>query len=473
MLINFSFANFRSYRDEQQFSMIRPTGAQKRETRQWERMDVSTVAGIYGGNASGKSAFMDAARLLCRFVSYGFDPNFDLAAELTPFKLDRQSRKEPSLFSIEFVADDSKRYTYDLALTQNEVVYECLRSYNGNRARLLFERETDEDGVPRWRYGREFTGARKTFERMTRPEAPYLAVLHAANVAVVAPVWDFFRNRVGFFQAEYYDTELRYIRDGLKKGTPLARALTGLMARSDLGISLVQTKDLLEELHESSMREGDPREGGYEDLASGLLALSQPELSREERRERAHSIASTPPEPLWELSFTHRAANGIEAAFAEEDESRGTLAALAFFSLALRLLGTCSVGFVDEIDSSLHPTFVQELVALFRDPACNPHQSQLIFTTHDVSLITRTGADVRVLDQDQIWFTEKDANGCSTLFPVTAIPTRWDENFGRNYLHGIYGAVPHPDFHEAFAQAVSELCDVGDGPDAGPVGGDA
>ena len=101
------------------------------------------------------------------------------------------------------------------------------------------------------------------------------------------------------------------------------------------------------------------------------------------------------------------------------------MSVLAFFSLALRLLSTRSVGFVDEIDSSLHPNYVQELVALFKDPLTNPHQSQLIFTTHDVSLITRTGADKRVLDQDQIWFAEKGRDGSSALYPVTSVASAW------------------------------------------------
>ena len=258
------------------------------------------------------------------------------------------------------------------------------------------------------------------------------------------------------------------------RGTATAKALARLMASADLGISLVRSKDLLEELHESSQQAGDSREGGFEDLASGILALSQPELSREERRRRAETLAKTKPEPRYEFSFTHRGADGFEETFTEEDESKGTLAALAFFSLALRLLSVRSVGLIDEVDASLHPNYVQELVRLFKDPMTNPHQSQLVFTTHDVSLITRTGADRRVLDQDQIWLVEKDAVGASTIYPVTsARQSRWDENFGRNYIHGVYGASPTPHFHEAFARVASELNEAIEDLAKGDKGGDA
>lgn len=472
MLINFSFSNFKSYRDEQQFSMQRPTNAQKHEEGEWERKDISTVAGIYGGNASGKSAFVDAFRFITDYVINGFDPNFDVSEWLRPFRLDETSRKEPSEFLVDFLGTDGTRYSYELSLRAGEIEFETLRAYNGNRSNRIFERERINGGYA-YKYGRAFAGAKKTYEQMTRPETPYLSVLYAVNSAVVKPACEFFRYRTGFYEADLFECELLNIRKGLKKGAPTAKALADLMANTDLGISVVQTKDLLEELQEFSQQPGDPREGGYEDLASGILALSQPKLSREERRRRAQTLAQLKPEPTYEFSFTHKGKDGFEESFTEDEESRGTLAVLAFFSLALRLQSVRSVGFIDEVDSSLHPNYVQELVSLFKDPRTNPHQSQLIFTTHDVSLITRTGADQRILDQDQIWLVEKDAEGASEIYPVTSIPSRWDENFGRNYIHGIYGASPRPDFHEAFIRAAEDLARANVELTASEFGGDA
>jgi hypothetical protein len=456
VLINFTFSNFKSYRDAQQFSMQRPTNAQKHEDGDWALKEYSTVAGVYGGNASGKSAFIDAFQAVTDFVCNGLNPNLDLNQELQPFRLDPDSRNCPTQFLVDFLGTDDTRYLYELSVRSSVVEFESLRYYSGSRTSRIFERELDGDAYT-FRYGRTFTGAKKNFERMVRPEVPYLTVLYATNVPIVGPVYEFFRNRVGFYRANLYDSELEYLKKGLQKGTPTAKALASLMASSDLGISVVQPRDPLEELQESSQQPGDPREGGYEDLASGVLALLQPGLTKEERRRQAQGIAKMPPMPRYELSFTHRGKNGFEETFNETEESSGTRAILAFFSLALRLLSVRSVGFIDEIDSSLHPSYVQELVALFKDPRTNPHQSQLIFTTHDVSLITKTGADKRVLDQDQIWLVEKGADGASTLYPVTSLPSRWDENFGRNYLHGVYGAVPRPGFHEAFADAEEDL----------------
>jgi len=459
MLINFSFSNYKSYRDAQQFSMLRPTNAQKHEEGEWARKECSTVAGVYGGNASGKSAFLEAFHFVTSYVAGGLDPNYAVSSRLRPFRLDAATRNEPSEFLIDFLGTDDARYVYELSIFGNTIEFESLRIYRGNRTSRVFEREL-EDGNYVYKYGRLFAGTKKLYEQMARPSTPYLSVLYAVNVAAVIPACEFFRSRVGFYQADLFDCELNNIRTGLTRGTPVAKALANLMASADLGISVVRGKDLLEELQESSRLPGDPREGGYEDLASGILALSQPELTREERREKARNLAKLPIEPSYDFSFTHKGADGFEEVFTEDEESKGTLAVLAFFSLALRLLSVRSVGLIDEIDSSLHPAYVQELISLFRDPRTNPHQSQLIFTTHDVSLITRTGADVRVLDQDQIWFVEKGIDGSSSLYPVTSIPSRWDENFGRNYLHGVYGAAPKPLFHEAFVDAENILHDA-------------
>lgn len=458
MLIDFSFSNFKSYRDEQRFSMRRPTNAQKHEENDWPHRDISTVAGIYGGNASGKSAFIEAFMFVADFVVQGFNPRFDLAARCQPFRLDEASRKKPSDFLADFIAADGKRYLFELSIESGTVAFESLRTYKGNRSSRIYERERMDEGIYAYRYGQHFSGMKRPFEQMTRPDAPFIAVLYAANVSLAKPVYGFFRNRVGFFQADLYHAELDNLALELKKGSPVAAALSRLMASSNLGISVVQRKDPLEELQKASQSAGNPSEGSYEDLASGMLALSNPGLPLTERRKKAHDIAQLPPRPRYEFVFTHRGAGGFEETFSEKDESKGTLSVLAFFSLALRLLSTRSVGFVDEIDSSLHPNYVQELVALFKDPLTNPHQSQLIFTTHDVSLITRTGADKRVLDQDQIWFAEKGRDGSSALYPVTSVASsRWDENFGRNYLHGVYGASPRPGFHEAFAQAERDI----------------
>ena len=128
--------------------------------------------------------------------------------------------------------------------------------------------------------------------------------------------------------------------------------------------------------------------------------------------------------------------------------------ALSFYALALDCLEHGRTMLIDELDTSLHPTLVREFVSLFANPETNPNQAQLFFTTHDVSLISVSQGPTRVLDRDQVWFCEKDDCGRTGLIPATAYSPRREENLGRNYLNGVYGALPRPTFQSLTADLV-------------------
>lgn len=96
---------------------------------------------------------------------------------------------------------------------------------------------------------------------------------------------------------------------------------------------------------------------------------------------------------------------------------------------------------IDEIDEGLHPHLVAELVRRFQDPESNRRGAQLLFSSHDVSILD-------VLNRDEVWFTEKDAHGSTSLFGLMEFgrdAVRHDTNIARGYLLGRYGAVPEID----------------------------
>jgi AAA15 family ATPase/GTPase len=95
----------------------------------------------------------------------------------------------------------------------------------------------------------------------------------------------------------------------------------------------------------------------------------------------------------------------------------------------------------DELDASLHPALVAQLVRLFQDPKTNPHRAQLVFNSHDAMLLGESGSD-RLLGRDQIWFTEKRGDGSTRLYPLADLDPRREEAIGRRYLAGRYGATP-------------------------------
>lgn len=95
----------------------------------------------------------------------------------------------------------------------------------------------------------------------------------------------------------------------------------------------------------------------------------------------------------------------------------------------------------DELERGLHPALAQQIIRQFNDPRTNPRNAQIIFTTHDTNLLgTMFGEPA--LRRDQVWLTEKDAEGATVLYPLTDYKPRKAENLERGYLQGRYGAIP-------------------------------
>jgi AAA15 family ATPase/GTPase len=145
-------------------------------------------------------------------------------------------------------------------------------------------------------------------------------------------------------------------------------------------------------------------------------------------------------QPRRELVLIHKAA-GEELPFNLPDESAGTLTWLALIGPALAALRSGDILLFDEIDASLHPKLSARLLELFQDPVTNPRGAQLIFTTHDTSLLNH-------LNRDEVWLTEKGDDGATTLTGLAEFggdKVRRSLNLERAYLQGRFGAVPELD----------------------------
>lgn len=124
-----------------------------------------------------------------------------------------------------------------------------------------------------------------------------------------------------------------------------------------------------------------------------------------------------------------------------EDESLGTLVWFGLIGPVIQALESGSVFLADELDASLHPTLADQLLRLFQDPETNPNRAQVVFNSHDASLLGDASGE-RLLGRDQIWFTEKHRSGSTRLYPLSDLDPRKQEAVGKRYLAGRYGAVP-------------------------------
>ncbi|OHE76821.1 MAG: hypothetical protein A2413_15630 [Treponema sp. RIFOXYC1_FULL_61_9] len=139
-----------------------------------------------------------------------------------------------------------------------------------------------------------------------------------------------------------------------------------------------------------------------------------------------------------EVALSHQAGDHppVQLNFAKE-ESAGTRRYFALAGPWMDILENGVLVFIDEIETSLHPLLVKELVRLIQDPAANPKGAQIIFTTHSPTLL-----DTNLLRRDQIWFTEKTEEGTTRLYPLTDYQPRKGEAISKGYLAGRYGGVP-------------------------------
>ncbi|MET8828441.1 ATP-binding protein [Streptomyces sp. NPDC004610] len=415
MLLNFRVANHRSIRDELEWQLQPVYEGDRPPGTAWEAVP---VAGIFGSNAAGKSNVVDALRYMARMVIRSH-----LLAEdgegvsRRPFLADVVHRE-----SSWYVADLLVRgvqYTYGFEVDDEHVVSEWLYAYPEGRKRVVFERNGETFSVGSLQ---DHPRQLRTVAEVTAPNALFLSVAGRSRMAldVVGPVY-------------------RWFRESLVFGGPLSSGSGSrhLMLRH-LALRLDRRRE------PAHLRE--------------LLRVA--DLGIEDFRVETSESKGTPEEVPYtrhELLLKHTGRNGpFEVPLSAE--SAGTQALVDY---ALTLEGVARWGgtlVVDELGSSLHPRLSAFLVALFQDPARNPYGAQLLFTSHDVSLLgRRAGEDI--LKRDQVWFMTKNEFGESSLYPLSDFRPRQEENRERRYMSGSYGAVPMID--DTFTLALASRGDTG------------
>jgi AAA15 family ATPase/GTPase len=121
----------------------------------------------------------------------------------------------------------------------------------------------------------------------------------------------------------------------------------------------------------------------------------------------------------------------------DKEESEGTRRFFGLIGPWLNILDKGYTVFLDEIETSLHPVLVKELLKLVFSSQHNPKGAQVVFTTQNPLLL-----DNALMRRDQVWFTEKSPGVETHLYPLTDFQPRRDEARERGYLAGRYGAIP-------------------------------
>ncbi|WP_168801556.1 AAA family ATPase [Glycomyces buryatensis] len=398
--------------------------------------DPLTVAALYGANASGKSNLLDALRWAADKVSDS--PVQQLltgdSSLRTPFKLSPEGLAAPTVAEFGF-AIAGVDYSYGFALDDERFIEEWLYAYPNRRKRILVEREQETI-----RIGQSVENHREIAKlvKQVRQDRSVFTVLRDLDVPQLDAVRSWFDGLVlsGPLGTVFWG---RADLEATIEDDPL---LVELARKADLGIRDIEIAERIREPREIDLREAAALESRIPDLRK--RAESQFDKRKRERdinriQERASQLRA--PRVERQLMFLH---GDSLVPLTLGEQSSGTIAFLLQMAQLAKLLNRGGVMVADEIESSIHPRLLARIIELFHDPETNPKGAQLIFSTHDTSLLG-TSLGEPVLRRDEVWFVEKNTEGASELSPLSDFKPRKGENQERRYLGGAYGAVPDVD----------------------------
>ncbi len=418
MLIEFSVTNYRSFLTPQSLTLTANTATELHE----ENSFISPVSNlpsllrsavVYGPNAAGKSNLVLAIAFMKKFVlSSAKESQEGEKIGATPFLFNRQSSQKPSEFEVLFI-QDGIRYQYGFAANSERVTGEWLFAYPESRAQKWFERNYDpETQKDIWYFGPKFTGHRKVWQEATRSNALFLSTAIQLNNEQLKPVFNWFDKTLVVLGER--ESIAPVFSTGECEEAEKKKKILKFMNAADLSIT-----DILLEKKEFSM----------EDLPPDMPQSIKEEIARDLKGKK-----------LTRLLFMHPSSdNGEDVALDFDEESAGTRKLFTLAGPWLDVLDKGLVFFMDELDTSLHPFLVRFLLSLLHNPETNRHNAQLIFATHDTTVLDQT-----LLRRDQVWFVEKDADNATRLYPLSDYKPRKGEALQKGYLYGRYGALPFP-----------------------------
>jgi len=412
MLVQFKVRNWRSIRDEQSLIMLQAKSDELTETNTFMTAGPSSTnllrsVVIFGANAAGKTNVIRSIAAMKALVLESDDRTDGVFSE--PFMLDSDTSESPSEFEVVFIISDVK-YVYGFTSDSTRFHDEWLIAYPNGRAQKWFLREWNKTTEEyEWDFGSALIGHKKVWQDATRDDSLFLSTAVKLNSKQLKPIHDWFKSTLrvasinGF--TESYSAKL-CTNEKTKK------EVLRFLKSADIDID-----DIKVETEKFSV----------EHLPEAMPAEVKNQI-----------VESVKDREIYNISTLHKTADGTVVEFDFDDESNGTQKLFSFSGPWLDVLEKGHVLFIDELNDSLHPTIVKFLVQLFHSSITNPNNAQLIFTTHETSIL-----DQGIFRRDQIWFCEKDREQSTHLYPLTDFsPRKGRENIKEGYLTGRYGALP-------------------------------
>jgi len=407
MLVEFSVENYKSIKERQTLSMVAGNGCI--ETGFKGAPNLNEIAAIYGPNGSGKSNLIEAMDFFREFVfnSHKLQPD-EKIQDVVPFLFSKKTKEQPSTFEVAFVHDDFL-FQYGFSLDSKKIYEEWLyatpKGRSKEKTQNWLKRDLASIKSPAKKIPASFS---KDFDIKKCENQLFLSI--AANRRLddfeIAFAW--FNHNIRIIDNPENLSPNFTIKQIMENGKKpqIMKMMKGL----DLSFDDVQ-------IVEKEFVESD-------------LPKDMPESIKQE------VIKSLTGKKGFELFGLHKVDGGDFYPLPFRDESEGTQKLFEFSAPILDVLENGYTLVVDEIEKSLHPIALKGIISLFRNVVTNPKNAQLIFTTHNTSVMNN-------LDREQIWLLDKGKFGETVFTALSEFKDKPDAPLEKRYLGGRYGALPN------------------------------
>ena len=407
MLLQFNVRNYMSIRDEVILTAFANSSREHSEIIAEGRDRVLPVLAIYGANAAGKSNLFKALTTAILLVRRSNSMQIDEPTGFEPFLFEEEN---DGITGVDFLfVSNGRKFGYGFSADYEKVYEEYLYEYKSARPTTIFERSN----VNEYRFTAAYKYLSEYAEKNTANKL-FMCTATAWNCEATRDAYTWFAEGIDTYNRASIESHqyLEYL-DQNKKDPETKGFMLSMLRHAEINIDDYRfDSKMVDSL-------GIPLPPGVSIDRAILGPIKQFEL------ETIHNVTDENGRTRrYSLPFDH--------------ESDGTQLLFAYGPIVMDALKRGRAIVIDEIDNSLHTSLCRYLIGLFSDPDINTNGAQLIFNSHDVTLL-----DLEIFRRDQIYFVEKDnRTGVTDLYSLADFSPRKTENIQKGYLQGRFGAVP-------------------------------
>jgi AAA15 family ATPase/GTPase len=438
MIIRFIVENLFSFGERREFNLLPGPKRSKLSHHKYSlnNFDFLKLSVIYGANGSGKSNLIKSIAYLIDLV---VEEEIPFRFHDHKFKFHDNIDRVEVLLGIEFISDGTP-FIYAIKLNEGIIIHEELfiSGLGKSEDSLIFERQTNDHGIISTKFSEAFQEdlesitLKKVIEKnLSKPDKPLLKLLSTLDNPFLTDLEKAFRWFEKTIQIITPSSKPAALAHRIDINSDFRKYANETMCSFHTGIKNIKTEKipLSEFFGEDNLTDLDEILKEIDSSPKSMIGI-QSRMGEEILLVKENNKFF-----VKRLRLEHEGLNNKTAFFYLNEESDGTVRLLDYIPAFQDIISREKVYIVDEIERSIHPLLIKELINKFSKDSSS--KGQLIFSTHESNLL-----DLDIFRQDEIWFAEKDINACTDLYPLSEFKEHHTKNIRKGYLNGRYGGIP-------------------------------